>query len=223
MKLCRQHKIRLLITLLHVTTLQTFSQNRNEYYIQGGYSQAGQSVNVFNLFQTSFWRQNIHNGYFSTEYYRDINRESSVGTGIQLVEKGFKNSYDISFPQYTLHQRYFFKLDYIELPIMYRHKFKFFSFNIGVLNSYLIKSAQGSAFVRNYTNGKIQDSRGTSYNPDVFKKFDIGLILRIGWEVRQNTYFNFSFTRGFTRPYIYNSGELNYNEVFLVGLSYKIN
>ncbi len=40
---------------------------------------------------------------------------------------------------------------------------------------------------------------------------------------REKLAFNFSFTRGFLRPYIYNSGELNYNEVFLVGLSYKIN
>ncbi len=223
MKHITQDKKVIFIIILLTMTLHTFSQSKNEFFIQGGYSQASQSVNAFNLFQTSFWVQNIHNGYFSTEYYRNINEQSSIGTGIQLVEKGFKNSYDISFPQYTLHQRYFFKLDYLEMPIIYRHKLKYFLFTTGILNSYLIKSAQGSAFIRDYANGKIQDSRGTSYNPNVFKKFDSGLIIRVAWEVRQNIFLNFSFTRGFIRPYIYNSGELNYNEVFLVGLSFKIN
>jgi hypothetical protein len=222
MELFRQKKI-LIITLLLLWTVDSFAQKKNEFFIQGGYSQASQSVNAFNLFQTSYWRQNIHNGYFSTEYYRNINKQSSIGSGIQLVEKGFKISYDLYYSQYTLHQRYFFKLDYLELPIMFRHKIKSFILTAGLLNSYLLKSSQGSAFVRNYTNGKIQDSRGTSYNPDVFKKFDVGLILRAGWKVRDDIFFNFSFTRGFIRPYIYNSGELNYNEVFLVGLSYKIN
>jgi hypothetical protein len=222
MKHFRQKKIILVITFLLLLTADNFAQNKNEFFIQEGYSQAGQSVNVFNLFQTSFWRQNIHNGYFSAEYYRDINERSSIGCGIQLIEKGFKNSYYISFFQYTLYQRYFFKFDYVELPIMYRYKIKSFILTGGLLNSYLLKSSQGSAFVRYYTNGKIQDSRGTSYNPYVFKKFDLGLILKVGWKVKNNIFFNFSFTRGFIRPYIYNSGELNYNEVFLTGLSYKI-
>src|SRR6267378_2792012 len=112
MKHCRQHKIRLLIALLLVTDLQAFSQKKNEFYIQGGYSQASQSKSIFNLFQTSFWRQNIHNGYFSTEYYRNIKEKYSIGINAQLVEKGFKNSYTIINQQLTLYQRYFTKFDY---------------------------------------------------------------------------------------------------------------
>ena len=89
--------------------------------------------------------------------------------------------------------------------------------------SYLIKSAQGSSYERLYADGKIEYSAGTSYNPKVFNKFDVGLITRLGINIDNKLSFNFSFTRGFLRPYIFNSDELNYNEVFLVGLSYRIN
>ncbi|HVA97576.1 MAG TPA: outer membrane beta-barrel protein [Bacteroidia bacterium] len=219
----RQNKISLLVTLLFLITSQVFAQNKNEFYIEVGYSQASQSPTIFNLFKTSFWRENIHNGYFSAEYYRNINAESAVGTGIQLVEKGFKNAYGISTPQLAIYQRYFFKLDYIEMPLVYRKKIASFFFNVGVLNSYLVKSAVGTASITKYANGKIQDFRGTSYEPNSFNKFDIGLIMRIDKEIRRNVFFTFSFMRGLIRPYIYNSGELNYNEVFLVGLKYKIN
>ncbi len=223
MKHITQNKKKMFIIIILTMTLQTFSQNKNEFYTQGGYSQASQSVNTFNLFQTSYWRNNIHNGYFSTEYYRNLSKTSAIGIGAQLVEKGFKNAYNTSTPQLTIYQKYFTKLDYIEMPLMYRQKIKFFFFNVGILNSYLLKSADGSASITQYTNGKTRDFRGTSYNPNSFKKFDSGLIIRVSLRVRENIFFNFSFTRGFIRPYIYNSGEINYNEVFLVGLSYKIN
>lgn len=208
------------IAVLLTFSLHNFSQNKNEFYIQLGYSQASQSPTTFNLFQTSFWNQNIHNAFASVEYYRNVGKLSFIGTGIQLVEKGFKNSYSINFPSY-FSLKYFFRLDYLEIPIMYRQKFKnilkHFSVSAGILNSYLIKSAQGSNTIFNNN-----EHKGTSYNPDVFNKYDVGFMLRLTWEINPNILFNFSFTRGFIRPYIYNSGELNYNEVFLIGLSYKI-
>lgn len=160
----------LIIILLTLST-QIFAQNKDAFYVQMGYSQASQSPSIFNVFETSFWRQNIHNVFCSIEYYRNLNELSSVGMGVQLVEKGFKNSYSVDFPGSTYHLKYFFKLDYIELPIMYRQKFKnklqSFSVNAGVVNSFLIKSAQGSASILNNF-----ENRGTSFNPAVFNKFE---------------------------------------------------
>lgn len=84
-------KHRLGIILLTLST-QIFAQDKHAFYVQMGYSQASQSTSIFNVFETSFWRQNIHNAFYSIEYYRNLNELSSVGMGVQLVEKGFKNS-----------------------------------------------------------------------------------------------------------------------------------
>lgn len=203
--------------------LNIFSQNKNEYFIDAGYSQASQSPLSYSFFQTSYWRQNIHNGFFGIEYYRNINKKNAIGIGLQAVEKGFRIAYVVvSIPQYELDQRYFFKQNYFEMPIMYRYSTKRYFFSVGFLASYLVKSSQGSAFIRRYYNGGIQDSRNTSYNSAEFKKFDAGIIFRIGMELRKNLFATATFTRGFIRPYIYQSGELNYNEVFMFGLSYKL-
>lgn len=198
------------------------AQKKNEFLVQIGYSQASQSLNRLHIFQTSYWSQNIHNAYGNFEYYRNF-KKSAIGVGIQIVEKGLRMDYTMHLSGFDLRQRYFFKYDYIEIPLMYRFTHKEFFFNVGAIGSYLIKSAQGSSSERTYTDGRVQYSTGTSYNPKVFKKWDVGLIARLGWKVTDKLSFNFSFTRGFLRPYIYNSGELNYNEVFLVGLSYNIN
>jgi hypothetical protein len=201
---------------------KAYSQQKNEFVIQLGYSQASQSLNQFNLFQTSYWAQNIHNAYGNVEYYKNI-KKSAIGVGLQIVEKGFRADYTIPVGGFQMRQRYFFKFNYLEIPLMYRYTHKRIFFNVGVLSSYLIKSAQGSSTEKRFNDGRIQYSAGTSYNPNVFKKFDLGLIARIGMKITNKLSGNFTFTRGFLRPYIYNSGELNYNEVFLVGLSYTIN
>jgi hypothetical protein len=215
-------KIRILIILFLLFSSKSYSQNKNELLIGGGYSQASQFLNKINLLQTSPWPQNIHNGYFAIEYYRNLDEKSSIGIGGQLVEKGFKNEYDIVNSQLTLNQKYFTKLDYVEIPVMYRLKIKYVFISVGILNSYLLKSANGTISHSQYYLGNPQDFRGSSYNPDIYKKYDIGYVLRLSYEVRKNIQFNFSFTKGFIRPYIYNSGEVNFNEVLLFGFSYKL-
>lgn len=213
----------ILLTFFINAQLMMCGQKKNEFLFQTGYSQASQSLNRLHMFQTSYWYQNMHNAFGNIEYYRNFNNKSALGLGIQIVEKGFKNDYTLQLSGFKLRQRYFFKFNYLEIPIMYRFTYNRFYFNIGLIGSYLIKSAQGSSAEKTYSNGRVQYSAGTSYNPKVFKKFDIGIIARLGMKINNKLSFNFSFTRGFLRPYIYNSGELNYNEVFLVGLSYNIN
>jgi hypothetical protein len=213
----------ILLILFCVLTFNIYGQKKNEFRVQTGYAQASQSLSRLGMFQTSYWSQNIHNAFGNIEYYRNFNENSAFGLGFQIVEKGFRADYTLKLPSYNLHQRYFFKFDYLEIPIMYRYTYKGFFLNIGAICSYLIKSAQGSSYKRFYADGKTEYSAGTSYNPKVFNKFDVGLIARLGMNIDDKLSFNFSFTRGFLRPYIFNSGELNYNEVFLVGLSYKIN
>ena len=214
----------ILVVLFCFLTFNIHGQNKNEFRVQTGYAQASQSLSRLGIFQTSYWSQNIHNAFGNMEYYRNFNKKSAFGLGFQIVEKGFRADYTIKLPSYILHQRYFFKFDYLEIPIMYRYTYKGFFFNLGAMCSYLIKSAQGSSYERLFADGRrIDYSAGTSYNPKVFNKFDVGLIARLGMNIDDKLSFNFSFTRGFLRPYIFNSGELNYNEVFLVGLSYRIN
>lgn len=203
--------------------LKMSAQKKNEFIVQLGYAQASQSLKQFNLFQTSYWRQNIHNAFGNVEYYRNI-KKSAIGVGVQIVEKGFRADYTIpNTSGIQMRQRYFFKFNYLEVPLMYRYTHKRIFFNVGVICSYLIKSGQGSSTEKHFTDGRVQYSTGTSYNPKVFKKFDAGVIARIGMKINNRLSGNLTFTRGFLRPYIYNSGELNYNEVFLVGLSYTIN
>jgi hypothetical protein len=219
----KEIKYSVLLTVLISVYSKAYSQKKNEFIIQLGYSQASQSLKQFNLFQTSYWMQNIHNAFGNVEYYRNINK-SAIGAGIQIVEKGFRANYTIPTNNgIQMRQRYFFKFNYLEIPLTYRYTRKRLFFNIGILGSYLIKSAQGSSTEKRFSDGRIQYSAGTSYNPKVFKKYDVGVIARIGMKITDKLSGNFTFTRGFLRPYIYNSGELNYNEVFLVGLSYTIN
>lgn len=214
--------VRVITLIAILVSLASFAQ-RNEWQIQAGYSQASQSKEVVNIFQTSFWRQNIHNGFMNLEYYFNFDSSNAIGIGVQLVEKGFRNQYAIDFGTYVYDLKYFFKQDYIELPLLYRFKLlKYYSISAGGFFNYLIKSAQGSSWTRTYISGAVQDYRGTSYNPNVFKKYDAGLVLRASAELRKNIYAHFTLTRGFIRPYVYKSGEVNYNEVFMVGLSYKL-
>ena len=102
-------KIKLLLTLFVSTHSIMCGQKKNDFIIQSGYAQASQSLNRLNIFQTSYWSQNIHNAFGNFEYYRNFDKSSSLGLGIQIVEKGFRNDYVSKLPAYELHQRYFFK------------------------------------------------------------------------------------------------------------------
>lgn len=209
-----------------------FAQNKNEFNVQLGYSQACQ---VGGTYPISNWKQNIHNGFVNLEYYRNINNKSAIGIGVQMVEKGFRNAYTLPEPTYNYNVAYFFKMDYVEFPLMYRHTFKIhdvsrhfimtgyrkFYFTTGAITSYLVKSGQGTHISNDYGNGKIQQNIGSSYTPLNYNKIDVGVMLRIGCEIRKNIILNFSYTQGLIKPYVYPSGELNYNGVFLVGLSYN--
>ena len=219
-------KTKILVILCLIFVLKTFSQSKNEFFIHVGYSQASQSPKAFSFYQTSYWRENIHNGFFGIEYYRAFNKKHAIGIGLQEVEKGFRIDYTFSTFFYGEDLKYFFKQNYLEMPIMYRYttmyRSKKYFFNIGVIASYLVKSSEGSAFIRNYSNGSIQNIRNTNYDPTEFRKFDAGVIARIGVELMKNLSATATFTRGFIRPYKFNSGELNYNEVFMFGLMYKL-
>lgn len=204
-----------------------YSQRKNEFHLSLGYSQAAQTLNPF--INISNWNQNIKNVFGGVEYYHNFNSESALGIGLQTTEKGFKNSYSVEFPGYTSTLDYFFRLNYIEMPVMYRHTFKkpFYTrkifFNIGGVGSYLIKSAQGNQTKKDYHDGRISYAKGSSYNPKVFKKVDVGLLARVGYEFYHNCNVHFTFTQSFLRPYIYNSGELNYQTCFFIGLTYNFN
>ena len=201
--------------------LNSFAQ-RNEWQIQIGYSQASQSKDIANIFQTSFWNQNIHSAFMGAEYYCNFDTSNAFGVGAQVVEKGFKNSYAMDYGTYVYDLQYFFKQTYFELPLLYRFKlWKFYSISVGGFGDFLVRTAQGSSWKRIYDNGAIQDYRSTSWNPNVFRRYDAGIMLRASAQLAKSLFGNFTFTRGFIRPYKYNSGEVNYNEVFMVGLSYK--
>lgn len=204
-----------------------YSQRKNEFHLSLGYSQAAQTLKPF--INISNWDQNIKNGFGGFEYYYNFNPYNSIGIGLQEVEKGFKNSYTTESPGYTSTLDYFFKFNYIEMPVMWRHtnKTKFFEkklfYSLGVVGSYLIKSAVGNQTMNDYHDGRIMYLKGTSYQPKSFKKFDVGILVRVGTEFYNNCYFHITATQGFLRPYIYNSGELNYNTCFFVGLTYNFN
>ena len=212
--------ILLIFIFLFVCTNVYYSQSKkNEFCIHSGYSQAAQS-GLQQTYHLSPWRNNIHNMFFVVEYYRCF-QEASLGIGINYVEKGFKNDYTFNYPSYANNIRLFYSFNYIEVPLILRFKFKKLDYSFMAFYANLFYASQGAATKRIYPDGSTIESRGTSpATPHVFKH-DLGLGLRLAYLLRKDLKATASMTRGFVRPYKYPSGELNFNTVFMFGLSYN--
>jgi hypothetical protein len=192
---------------------------KNEFCVHTGYSQAAQS----GLQQTYFlspWRNNIHNMFFGIEYYRCF-EEASLGIAVNYVEKGFKNDYTFNYPSYSNNIRLFYSFNYIEVPLILRFKFRKLDYSFMAFYANLFYASQGSATTRLYPDGTTIESRGTSPATLHVYKHDIGLGLRLAYLLRKDLKATATMTRGFVRPYKYASGELNFNMVFMFGLSYN--
>lgn len=222
MKLHHMKNKLLLQLVLILFSIKLNCQSKNDFIVQLGYSQASQSPNAYNVFLTSYWDQNIHNGFFNFEYYRNLKNKNSIGVGVQIVEKGFQNNYTFQYPSYDYNVRYTYSNNYIECLLSYRKSFKKFFFNTGVVFSYLLFSSKASSTKRTYPNGDVTEFRGSNIDTYSNKRYDVGVLLRFGYQIKNRINLNLTFTRGFIRPYIYPSGELNYNEVFMFGISYNL-
>ncbi|MFA6925010.1 MAG: outer membrane beta-barrel protein [Bacteroidales bacterium] len=218
-------KITIYLILIFIFISSLCSQNKNELYIHLGYSQASQSPKIYSFYQTSYWRQNIHNEFVGAEYFRKIKNNSYIGIGFQIVEKGFKNKFKINLYNnlniIVEEINYYNKYEYLEFPFLYKCNIKNSFLCLGILNSILLNCMEGLGFTDTYTNGSIKEIKGTISRPELYRKFDIGMLARIGTQIKKDLFLDISFTRGFRRVFIYNSDELNYNEVFMVGLNYK--
>jgi len=213
----------LVYTFLFYASLKLTCQSKNEYHLHLGYSQASQSPTLYNIFLTSYWDQNIHNGYINFEYFRNLKNNNAIGCGLQIVEKGFQNNYTNVYSGYTYNVRYTYSNNYIECPLIYRKTYNQFFISTGCVLSYLLSSSKSSATKKSLSTGPFSEYRGSNIDTHSNNRIDIGFLLRVGYKLKNNFYINLSMVRGFIRPYKYPSGELNFNEVFMFGFSYNLN
>ncbi|HWY11829.1 MAG TPA: outer membrane beta-barrel protein [Bacteroidia bacterium] len=209
-----------LLIFFTVSFSNSFCQKKNELNIIGGYSQAGQSSDQF---VTSYWRQNVHSAFIGLEYNYNITKKSAIGFGVEFVEKGFRQWYGKNLWGTPYFTSYFYSYNYLELPLYYRYTFKKWYFKVGAYGAYMVSSAQGALHTFDNGNGVLSENRGVNDNLINVRRFDVGMVLGFGYKITPRLKAFGTFTRGFIRPYKYDSQELIFNECFMFGFSYTFN
>ncbi len=210
----------LVLTFLSYSIELKSQIRKNELFFVTGYSQSCQ-LKYNDKNNLSYWRNNIHNIFFGTEYYRNL-KKVSIGVGLNLVEKGLKNEYTQDYYGYKYTVGYFYSLNFIESPIYLRINRKKFDLAFNMYNSFLFNASQGALRRREYADGTIIETKGTTKADKIFKKYEFGLGAKLCYKLNKILKISFSGSTSLRRLYIYPSGELNYNTTFLIGINYNI-
>jgi hypothetical protein len=185
-----------------------------------GYSQSAQMKKAYSFDNITYWNQNIQSAYFGFDYSDTLSKHWGWQAGLRFTQRGFKTKYTNRLDTLTVYTSYQYNLNYIDIPLNINYKIgKIFSIKLGAVPSFLLNS--------NFRFSQIQETPALYSNykyavaSDRFKTFDIGI--NLGFDIRINRYFDFEFnaTRGLIKPDKWNGNEINYQQMFLVGLRYR--
>ena len=152
-----------------------------------------------------------------------LKKKHSLEFGIIIIQKGARKNQNVEKFDYTY---YLLRLNYVEIPLLYRWQHNKFFYTIGLSYGYLINYYETSSELGNYTG--LYPFLKSEYS------FNIGLGMMIkpqlGVEVRTNNSFLTvrPWQSGFVQPYYntilgrtFNKG--SYNNIMEVVLTYKLN
>jgi hypothetical protein len=152
-----------------------------------------------------------------------LKKKHSLEFGIIYIQKGARKNQNVEKFDYTY---YLLRLNYIEVPLMYRWQHNKFFYMVGLSYGYLMSYYENSSELGNYTG--LYPFLKSEYS------FNIGLGMmikpQIGVEVRtNNSYLTVRpWQSGFVQPYYntllwrtFNKG--SYNNIMEVVLTYKLN
>ena len=151
-----------------------------------------------------------------------LKKKHSLEFGIIYIQKGARKNQNVEKFDYTY---YLLRLNYIEIPLVYRWQHNKFFYTVGLSYGYLINYYESSSELGNYTG--LYPFLKSEYS------FNIGLGMmikpQIGVEVRtNNSYLTVRpWQSGFVQPYYntllwrtFNKG--SYNNIMEVVLTYKL-
>jgi hypothetical protein len=140
------------------------------------FGMTGTQVTGDNL--SGYKKLGVYGGIFVN---RPISERSSFQLEMSFIQKGSRQNVD---PNSDNPSSYLMRLNYLEMPILYRKKIKNrFWFDSGVSFGYLIKSSE-------YEDGYLFETQGL---PE-FKKYEIAGIVGLNYNINENLHFCFRFS-----------------------------
>lgn len=214
-----------------------------------GYSQATQSYDKF--FQINPWKKNIHNLYVGLDVQYHLTPKWSILLSMLLIEHGYRNEYLLVFDDIDsthqniqhikVHHKFYYSLNYLDIPILVEYKWKKAEFATGIYAGYTlgftrytymhteIYKSTGSLYSFNQSDllylGVSRGRPGEPFNL-LGASYDFGVVLSIGYKITKDLSFKFTCLRGLKNSFNYKEGSysygLGYNVAFLFGLNYTL-
>ena len=151
-----------------------------------------------------------------------LKKNSSLEFGIIYVQKGARKNQNVEKGDYTF---YLLRLNYVEVPLLYRWQHNKFFFTIGASYAYLINYYESSSELGNYTG--LYPFQRSEFSTNL--GIGMNLTPKIGVEVRANN--SFLTIRPWPssfRPYYnnilartFNNG--SYSNILQIAFTYKLN
>jgi opacity protein-like surface antigen len=173
-----------------------------------------------------------YDGYHKIGYYfglginRQLTKRTELEFGITFLQKGARKNYalDSASRNNPNNQFYLIRLNYVEVPLVFRFTYKKFKFEGGAAFAYLIK------------NPPHEESQNGYYSDKQIKNFDYSYILGLGYKLKPNVLINLRYEYSFVPfrdyyqstagiyhgqfPYsLFNTGL--YNNLFTLSYNYK--
>ncbi len=203
-----------------ITCLNTSAQKcLDNFSFRTGYSQAAQMKEQVGFKNITYWRNNIHSVYFGMDYSHPLTKKWYCSLGFQFCQKGFKTKYQAGDGTIHFDVKYQFILNYVELPLMFSYKIDQTKINVGLVSSYLINDSYRFTETDQAPNYYSSFKYATE-TPHRFKHFDIGINLGLTKTINQHFDIEFNYQRGFIKPDQWMTGEINYQQTFLLGIKY---
>jgi hypothetical protein len=217
-------KIFLSYFLLILTHLAIGQNGLGGFSINSGLSISSQSYSKFTF-------GNVHQGkgtkilspFINIQYAIPI-KNFSILFGAQVIEKGFSFSYiSKRYGDLQFDLDYQILLNYIEMPLGVSYKFDDrLIFQIGTITSYLLEANYRYKEVRRtFNTPTIFVSNYSQKQYDRFKNWDFGLNFGLSSKIINGLYLDLSVQRHFVNADNWNTTDIMFNEVYLVGLRYK--
>lgn len=189
------------------------------------YSLTQLDISPFSEFRR-WYDRGIGSPFLCIEYAQPI-KTNELTFGIQIIQKGFKtNLKPPSSPSFEYEQSYQYLLDYIEMPINYRHHYDKYSLSLGIIASYLYDDTyrfSESQILKNLNPPKYNNiSFASQYpHPERYREWDFGINLGVSRKLTNSLDLEFTYQKHLIRVDKRVTADLAYNVCFLIGFRYR--
>jgi len=209
--------------------LQCYEVNSQGLIFSSGVSVSTQAYSNINITRTVQGHHNIVSAYSKVAYEISVKPNWFIQFGCQHVEKGYKyEGRNIGNAKTNYNLTYEYRLNYIEIPLIFTYRRNKIGYNFGVSGSYMYRANYryfDESFVQsNGVKSVYRSSYFGEYPFERYQKWDIGLLVGLNYKLSKKLIIDLVVTKhmirtDFVGPQIgYN--DIMYQQVYMLGLNY---